>query len=365
MPLAGVRFKSGSLSMDKQLLRSASVVAVLLIALGTGNAGAAVPFDTAQAVHQVTIQEQVLDGRVEAVHRATVSAQTSGRIMELVYDVDDFVEEGAVIVRLRDTEQRARLDQASAALREAEARFTEAQTEHRRVRDIFERQLVSRAEMDRATAALEAARARLEAARATVAAADEQLEYTRIRAPYAGIVTERFVEVGESVSPGQPLIAGISLEFLRVTTEVPQRHIQAVRELGRARVFHDGETPVEAERLTFFPYADPATNTFRVRVELPPRTEGLFPGMFVKVAFAVGERERLLIPAAAVVHRGEMVGVYVVDEADRVSLRQVRVGRLQDGDLIEVLAGLDAGERVALDPVQATLYFKEQQEASR
>ena len=354
--------------MDRQLNRSTAILApVLAVVLGGGVTGTAVavPFETARAERQLTVQEQVLDGRVEAVHRATVSAQTSGRVVELVYDVDEFVEEGALIARLRDTEQRARLNQASAALREAEARFSEAEAEYERIRGIFERQLVSRAEMDRATAARDSARARLESARAAVAGAEEQLEYTRVRARYAGIVTERFVEVGESVSPGQPLIAGISLEVLRVTTDVPQRHIGAVRDLGRARVFHDGETPVDADGLTFFPYADPATNTFSVRVDLPVGTEGLFPGMFVKVAFAVGERERLVVPERAVVYRGELVGVYVVDEAERVSLRQIRAGRVLDGGVIEVLAGLDAGERVALEPVHATLYLKEQRETTR
>jgi RND family efflux transporter MFP subunit len=351
--------------MDRPMIRNVTLLALVLSTFGATQGFATVPFETAPAERRITVHEQVLDGRVEAVHQATVSAQTSGRIVELMYDVDDFVEEGAVIARLRDTEQRARLNQAGAALREAEARFAEAQTEYERIGGIFERQLVSRAEMDRATAARDSARARLEAARAAVAEAEEQLEYTRVRAPYAGIVTERFVEVGESVSPGQPLLAGISLEFLRVTTEVPQRYIGAVRELGRARVFHDGATPVAAEGLTFFPYADPSSNTFRVRVQLPPRTEGLFPGMFVKVAFTVGERERLLVPEAAVAHRGEMTGVYVVGEDARVSLRQVRVGRAREDGTIEVLAGLEAGEQVALDPVQATLYVKEQQEAAR
>lgn len=351
--------------MDRQIVRGISVFALALAGLGTAGGVAAVPFETVAAEYRVTVHEQVLDGRVEAVHQATVSAQTSGRIVELMYDVDDFVEAGAEIARLRDTEQRARLNQAAAALREAQARFNEAQTEYERIRGIFERQLVSRSEMDRATAARDSARARLESARAAVAEAEEQLEYTRVRAPYPGIVTERFVEVGESVSPGQPLMSGISLEFLRVSTEVPQRHIQSVRDLARARVMHDGRISVEADGLTFFPYADPVTNTFRVRVQLPPQTPGLFPGMFVKVAFAVGERERLVIPDSAVVYRGEMTGVYVVDADDRVSLRQVRVGRVQDDDLIEVLAGLDAGEQVALDPIHATLHLKEQREATR
>ncbi|SIT71248.1 RND family efflux transporter, MFP subunit [Ectothiorhodosinus mongolicus] len=318
---------------------------------------------TAPATWQTLPLERVLDARVEAVQRATVSAQTSGRVEQVLFDVDDFVEAGDLILRLRDTEQRAGLDQAEAGLREAQARFDEARADHARIRDIFERQLVARAEMDRANAALQAAEARLEAARANRDAALEALDYTRVTAPYAGIVTERHVELGETVSPGQALMSGISLNQLRVVTQVPQRDIHAVREFRQARVQTDVGQWLEAESLTLFPYADPNAATFRVRAQLPEAEISLFPGMLVKIAFTVGQTQRLLIPESAVLTRSELAAVYVQDEQGRLSLRQIRPGYSQGEGQIEVLAGLAANERVVLDPLAAASAIRQQQES--
>ena len=317
-----------------------------------------VPFPTAEARYEEAPRERVFDGTVEAVNRATVSAQTSGRVAEILYDVNDFVEAGAVIMRFTDVEQQAALRQATAALEEAEARFNEARQEHDRVANMFRNETVSRARFEQAQANRDAAAARLESARSALAAAEEQLDYTEVRAPYAGIVSARHVEVGELVSPGQALMSGLSLESLRVNVDVPQSMFGPIREIGRAYV-HVDDDRVAAESLTFSPVADPVTNTFRVRVNLPDASARLFPGMFVKVGFVVGETRRLLVPSDAVVRRSELSAVYVVDE-DRVALRQVRLGR-RYGDDVEVLAGLDEGEFVALDPVEAGIYIKERQ----
>jgi RND family efflux transporter MFP subunit len=190
-----------------------------------------------------------------------------------------------------------------------------------------------------------------------VEGAKEQLEYTVIRAPYAGIVSKRHVELGELVSPGQPVISGLSLQSLRVNVDVPQSMFHAIRTIGKAVVYVDGER-IAAESLTFFPVADAAANTFRVRVNLPDGAATLYPGMFVKVGFVVGETQRLLVPVEAVVRRSELSGVYVTD-GETVTLRQVRLGR-RYGDSIEVLSGLSAGEDVATDPVAAGIWLKEQ-----
>jgi RND family efflux transporter MFP subunit len=221
---------------------------------------------------------------------------------------------------------------------------------------MFENGTVAKARYDQARANLDAARARLESARAGVASADEQLDYTVVRAPYAGIVSERHVEVGEMVRPGEPLMSGLSLQSLRVSVDVPQSMIEPIRRIGKARIYV-GEQEIEGVRLTFFPIADPVSNTFRVRVDLPEGAVTLYPGMFVKAGFVIGETERLLIPEQAIVTRSELTAVYVVDGND-VQLRQVRTGR-QYGDQVEVLAGLADGERVALDPLQAGLIARE------
>ncbi|HDP89227.1 MAG TPA: efflux RND transporter periplasmic adaptor subunit [Thioalkalivibrio sp.] len=347
--------------MHRSWLRSRflRLPAGLCLAAAALAAGAAdVPFETLTLERSTVAREQVLDGAVEAVHQATMSAQTSGRIVEILYDVDDFVPEGEVIIRFRDTEQQAGYQQAQAALAEARARFNQASSEYERIKGIYERQLVAKAQLDNATAELRAARARLEAAQAGLESAEEQLEYTRVRAPYSGIVTERHVELGENASVGQPLITGISLDRLRVVTQVPQRLINAVRESGKARILLNGEQSVEAGGMTFFPYADAATNTFKVRLALEEGGQGLFPGMFVKVAFNLGEVSRLVVPREAVVYRSEVTGVYVVYDDGRIALRHVRLGRLLADGQIEVLAGLSAGERIALDPVRAGIYLK-------
>lgn len=321
---------------------------------------AELPFLVAEAQQQTLPNEQILDGVVEAIHKSTVSAQTAGRVEEIMVDVNDFVSQGAPILRLRNIEQRAGLDQAQANLRETQARFTEAQAEYNRVRNVYEKQMVSKAQMDTATATFDTAKARLEAAQAGVAQAKESLGYTVINAPYSGIVLERHIQLGETVQPGKPLMTGFSLDELRIVANVPQRLIGLVRQYQQARVLLEGGKSIAAEKLNFFPYADPQSNAFKVRVDLPKKTEGLYPGMFVKTAFRIGEARRLTVPGSAITQRGEMSGVYVVKQR-QVHLRQVRIGRTEH-DFVEILAGLEPGETVALDPIKAGVYLKEQQQ---
>jgi RND family efflux transporter MFP subunit len=333
---------------------------LLALLPGAGRA-AELPFALTTAQLQTLPDEQLLDGVVEAVNQSTVSAQTAGRVEAILVDVNDFVAQGTAIVRIRNIEQRAGLEQAQANLREAQARQIEAQSEYNRIKGIFERQLVSRAQMDGATAALDAAQARLDVAQASVAQARESLGYTTIVAPYSGIVLERHVDLGEGVQPGTPLMTGFSLDELRVVANVPQRLIVPVRQHKQARVLlANDDASINATKLTFFPYADPKSNVFKVRLYLPPKTGGLYPGMFVKTAFQVGTTQRLTIPRAALAQRSEVSAVYAVKDG-AVSLRQVRPGRTE-GETVEILAGLEAGERVALDPVQAGIYLKNQQQ---
>lgn len=314
----------------------------------------------AARVERVTL-EQVFDGVIEAVHRATVSAQTSGRIDAVEFDVGDYVPKGSVILRLRDQEQRSRLEAAQAGLREAQARDKEAAAEFERIQGIYQKKLIAKAALDKAAADLKAVRARLAAAQARVKEAAEQLEHTVVRAPYSGIVVQRHVEIGETARPGQALMTGLSLETLRAVANVPQTAVDAVLARNRARVIftHQGGRSVEAERLTLVPCATGACHTFQIRVYLPPAQEGIYPGMFVKVAFVTGARERLVVPAVAVVRRSEVTAVYVVGADGAIALRQVRAGATFGDGLTEVLAGLEPGEQIALDPVRAGVLLKE------
>ncbi len=314
-------------------------------------------FATAVATIEDGRSEQVWDGVVEAVNQATISAQTSGRVVELPYDVNDTVAEGDVIVRFTDVEQKSAKSRAQSQIASAQASYNEAQASYQRISEVYERKLVAKAQLDQERARRDAAKAALDAARAQFSEVGQQMDYTVVRAPYSGIVTERHVQIGESVRPGQPLISGVSLEDLRVSVEVPQSAIGPIRKLQAADVLiaGDGSQRVAASKVTVFPYADPATHTFTVRLELPGDNTGLYPGMTVKVAFATGEAKRLLVPVAALVLRGELQGIYVVDGSN-VRLRQIRSGH-RFGDSIEILAGLAAGENYATDPAAAAQWL--------
>lgn len=330
-----------------------------LLLLPAGLVAQDAPLATQRVELQTLPVERRFDGVVEAVHQATVSSQVSGRIEEVLFDVDDFVEAGAVLVRFRDRDQQAELSRAQAGLREAEARTRETTAELQRFQQLFTENLVSRAGLDRAKAEAEAAQARLKAARAALNQAEEQLQHTQVRAPYSGIVTQRHVETGETANVGQALMSGLSLNRLRLSTQVPQTYIEAIRRHQTARIeLPDGET-VASHEVTLFPYAEAGSHSFRVRVNLPEDLPGLYPGMLLKTSFTVGESVRLLIPATAVALRSELTGVYVQDADGRLYLRQLRLGERRNGE-VAVLAGLSAGETIALDPIAAGIALKRQ-----
>ncbi len=336
-------------------LRRQFMTAIVIISPALAYAQSNLPFETTTAAMAQAPRERIFDGTVEAVNRATMSAQTSGRIAEVYFDVDDYVEAGEAIVRFTNTEQQAALASAEAALSETIARQKQADEDFRRVEGLFNSGSSSKREYDQATAARDAAVARVAAARSAIATAEQQLEYTLVRAPYPGIVTERFVEVGESIAVGQPLMSGLSLESLRVVVDIPQDVAAKVREHQAAFILTDADR-VPAAKLTIFPFADSTSNTFTVRIELPPGQFDLYPGMFVKAAFVVGDEERLLVARSALIRRSEVSGVYVVNDDDEVRFRQVRVGGVFD-DRVEILAGLAEGERVAVDPVRAGIHL--------
>ncbi len=343
-------------------MRHFIVLAGLLGLSASAWAEATLPFSTAAVVREVVPQERVLDGSVEAVNQTTVSAQTSGEVAEILYDVDDFVKKDAVIIKLKGVKQQASAAEARAALAEAEARLKQAEQEHDRIKEIYEKKLVAKSQLDAAVAELNAARARVQSARASITKASEQLENTLVRAPYSGIVTERFVEVGEFVNVGQKLMSGVSLEKLRIEVEVPQSLIKQIRKYKKARVLTDGDgvASVPVSGLTIFPYADPNTNSFKVRVNLSKDSESLFPGMFAKVAFTTGEQAQLVVPDRAVAYRSEVTGVYVVEGNNQVRFRQVRLGQKTADGRVVILAGLQENEQVALDPIAAGIYLKRQ-----
>ena len=298
------------------------------------------------------------DGVVEAVRRADLGAQTAGRVTVVEVDVNDRVAAGDVLLRISAVEQNAGANAARAQLRAAEASAVEAEQHYRRFAALASGQYVSKAQIDQARAARDSAAAARDAARAVVAQAGQQSAYTVVRAPFAGVVASRDVEPGETVAPGQSLMRVYEPRELRIEVAVPQTRAEAIRRDLRARVFLSGGREVVPAEVIVFPAADAASHSVNVRVRLPDLDPPPAPGTTAKVVFDAeagtgsdGGAAPLRIPLSAVAQRGELSGAYV-KQGDRLLLRQLRLGA-RVGDSVEVISGLQAGDKVASDPVAA------------
>ena len=357
VPLVGKAYPVAKKRLASRLRRTyVSGIASALL-LGVVIAGPVQAQTPSSALATVAVERRaladmvLLDGVIEAVQQSTVSAQTSGKVLQLPFDVDDSVRPGDLIVQLEDSEQRARVSQAQATINEARAALADARQRFTRIESVHQRGLVSRQEFDQARNNLAAAQARAERAQASMAEAREQLGYTRIEAPYGGILTERHVEIGESVSPGQPLLSGLSLEQLRVVVNLPQRYAASARAERQATVTLADGRVLQTGEMTFYPYANASTHTFRLRMALTEPNGSLFPGMLVKVGVPVNHTQTLLVPASSLVQRSELRAVYVLDSNGRPRLRQVRTGVIANGQ-IEILAGVSAGEQVVVNATE-------------
>jgi len=293
-------------------------------------------------------EERVLDAVVEAVNQATISAQTSGRVVKLNADIDDAVKQGDILVEFRNKEQMASYKVAKAA-------FDEAQSEFKRIEDIYSKQLVSKTALDKASARYKSAKARLEQA-------NEALENTIVRAPYSGIVVKRHIELGELAKPGQPLMTGLSLETLRASVALPQDLVKIVREQKKATAILKDGTRLTIHKITVSPYADTKNHTFQMRAELPKGDYDIYPGMFIKMAIVSNVKQSLIVPASTIVRRSEVSAVYVRAENKKLSFRQIRIGAfIPASNSYEILAGLEKNEKIMLDPVAAAAQLKLQE----
>ena len=289
---------------------------------------------------------------VEAVRQSTVAAQIAGRIVELRFDVGDYVKKGEVIVRIDERAAAQAVAATEAQVRQAEAALRNARAEYERARQLVAQKFLSQAALDRAESEYKAAQERVSALIAGAGQAATERGFATVVAPYSGIVSARHVELGEMATPGKPLMTGFDPGTLRVSATLPQAQVAAIQAGAKARV----ELPsvgrwIEAASLTVIPAADPRTHTTQVRIALPPEVRGIYPGIYARAHFVTGRKSALLAPRAAVFRRSELTAVYVVSES--VQLRQVRLGTAGDEKAVEVLAGLKAGERVALEPVKA------------
>ena len=310
---------------------------------------------TAMVLADGTGETAGFDGVVEAIRQTVVAAQVSGAVVELGVRVGDMVKAGQVLARID-----ARAAQQSAAASDADvlaarASLEAATAEFSRQKLLFEKSFTSRAALERAEAQFKTTQAQVAAQIAQAGATRTQSTFYVVKAPYGGVVAEVPVALGDMAMPGRALLTIYDPAALRVTVAVPQTDVGRMTAGQPIRIQFTGLATerqwVTPSRVSILPTADPGTHTSQIRLDLPATVARLTPGTFARVWLPAqgGTGTRLYVPASAVVRRAEMTGVYVIDSQGKPVLRQVRLGRALN-DTVEILTGVSAGEKVAIDP---------------
>ncbi|MBS1189809.1 MAG: efflux transporter, family, subunit [Rhodocyclaceae bacterium] len=338
------------------LVAFASLAALTTPHSAWSSEGASLATVTVQGSAQAA-NEASLDAVVEAVRQTTLASQVAGAIVVLNVKVGDHVKAGQELVRIDARAAQQGVAVSASQVEAAKAQLKVASRELERQKHLHKQEYISEAALDRAQAQWEAAQAQLNALKSQTEAAQTQSGFFVIKAPYSGIVSEVPVTLGDMAMPGRPLVALYDPSALRVSAAVPQAMLGALAgKLEAVRYEVPGAPAPKPTKVELLPTIDPATHTARIRLNLPAGQAGLTPGMFARVWLpAAGDAkaaERLYVPAATVLRRAEMTGVYVVDPQGKVLLRQIRLGRAA-GDRIEVLTGLRAGDKVAANPQAA------------
>jgi membrane fusion protein, multidrug efflux system len=300
-----------------------------------------------------------LDAVVEAVRQTTLSSQVAGAVVALHVKAGDRVKAGQALLRIDARAAQQNVAGSSAQVEAAQANLAVASKELERQKQLLQKQYISQAAFDRAQAQWDAAKAQVKALQAQTQAAQTQSDFFVVNAPYAGVVSEVPVTLGDMAMPGRALVTLHDPSALRVTASVPQALLATVSAQPKAVRYElpgvaGYTTPQVPQQVQVLPTVDPVTHTGQIRLSLPAGTEGLAPGLFARVwlpGASTGQAgvARLFLPSTAIVRRAEMTGVYVVNAQGKPSLRQVRLGQTQ-GDRVEILSGLRQDDQVAAEP---------------
>ncbi|HKF04118.1 MAG TPA: efflux RND transporter periplasmic adaptor subunit [Candidatus Sulfotelmatobacter sp.] len=326
--------------------------------------------ETVRNVSLIEVQQKNMPDALEAVgslraaQTSTLASQMMGTLTEIRAHEGDRVQRGEVLAVIDESQPRAALDRANAAdaasrqqLAAAEADLTLSESTLKRFQALFDRKSISPQEFDEvkarqltALARRDMARADQEQAKAAIAQATTALAYTRIRAPFDGVVTERKADVGTLASPGMPIFTLEEAGRYRLEATVNESDLAFVRMGQRVPVLIDalGSDALTGKVVEVVPAADASSRSFLIKVEMPPDSR-LRSGLFGRAQFSRGERKALLVPQTAVVGRGQMQGVYLLDQNQVAGLHYVTLGKPNQGQ-VEVLAGLQVGDWLVATP---------------
>ncbi|WP_221930360.1 efflux RND transporter periplasmic adaptor subunit [Gracilimonas mengyeensis] len=295
---------------------------------------------------------QQFPGRVASDNEANLSTIVMGTVTSVPVKVGKQVNKGEVLVRIKDDQILAQKSQLEANMVQAKANLENTEKNYNRIKNLYAEESATSKEMDDISTMYEIAKANMEALEARLHELNEMLAYTTIRAPFDGIVARKFVSEGDMAAPGHPLVAVADPSSMKITANVPEQWIEDIKEGEKVWV------NVESASLESLPATltavseagDPMSRQFAIEAKLDESagTEGLKTGMFAQIAIQVDGSNALFIPKKALVERGQLTGIYTLNDEDKAMLRWVRTGESY-ADSVEVISGLKDGEQFVAD----------------
>ncbi|MDT7830055.1 efflux RND transporter periplasmic adaptor subunit [Pricia sp. S334] len=287
-------------------------------------------------------------GKIEAVKSADISTRMMGYVDKIYVQVGEKVKNGQLLLSINNADVSAKLAQVNAGITEAQAAFYNAKKDYNRFTALYQENSASQKELDDMTANYNMAKARLESAKQMRNEVNAQLSYANIRAPFTGVVTNKFINAGDMANPGMPLLEVEAPGKYHVMSMVPESGISDIKTNSEVDVLLKSLGRTIKGKVTEI--STSAKNTggqYLVKVVLEDSDASILSGMYATVQFPVERRvatNAIMIPSEVIVEKGQLTGVYTVSQSNTALLRWLRLGRTF-GDKVEVLSGLSAEER--------------------
>lgn len=301
-----------------------------------------------------------VSGTIQAENSANISTRMMGYVKKVNVKVGSKVRKGQLLVAISNADLQAKLAQVNANVNKAQVSVQSAKKDFSRFTTLFAQESVSQKEMDDMTMHYEMAKSGLEAANQMKNEVNAQFAYTNLKAPFSGVVTGKFVEIGDMANPGVPLISIESPNNFEVIAMVPESEISKIKNDDKVTILIKSLNETITGKVSEIGVS--AKNTggqYLVKISIDKSKVKLFSGMFTTVQFTIKNNDKVksnkvLIPIKSLVEKGSLKGIYTVSEQNTALLRWLRLGKTY-GDKIEVLSGLTFGETY-ITSTEAKLY---------
>ncbi|HYW33811.1 MAG TPA: efflux RND transporter periplasmic adaptor subunit [Balneolaceae bacterium] len=287
-------------------------------------------------------------GSVESEHRINLSTKVTGQITSLPYDVGDSVSKGKVLLQIKHNDILAQRNQVKASLAQAQTTLENTRTNYNRIKALYADSSVTKKKLDDMRTQFEVARARIKALKSKLAKTKDLLDYSILKSPINGYIVKKNVTQGDMTAPGKPLLTLEDVKYLKVHVTVPSSQIGFFSKGDSVNIaINAADAHVVGTVKSINPSGNAMSRQFDVDVRIPPKVvtkSNIKPGMFARISLKRGSQSLFSVPAKALIHQGQLTGLYMLDSNNKVILQWVRTGR-KIGSRVQILSGLAKGDR--------------------